>query len=91
MGSYTGDQFDLLAGSEIDMSKPVHIASYNSKRQEYLKDKTIVQKDDGKYYLTKVLSFKSPSGASDFVLGGSTNGWVEWKDKTGKTLDELFR
>ena len=91
MGAYTGDQFDLLAGSEIDMSKPVHIASYNSKRQEYLKDKTIVQKDDGKYYLTKVLSFKSPSGASDFVLGGSTNGWVEWKDKAGKTLDELFR
>lgn len=90
-GSYTGDQFDLLVGSEIDMSKPVHIESYNSKRQEYLKDKTIIRKDDGKFYLTKVLSFKSPSGASDFVLGGSTNGWVEWKDKDGKTLDELFR
>lgn len=90
-GAYTGDQFDLLAGSQIDMGKPVHLESYNSKRQEYLKDKTIIQKEDGKYYLTKVLSFKSPSGASDFVLGGSTNGWVEWKDKDGKTLDELFR
>ena len=90
-GAYTGDQFDLLAGSQIDMNKPVNIESYNSKRREYIKDKTIIQKDDGKYYLTKVLSFKSPSGASDFVLGGSTNGWVEWKDKDGQTLDELFR
>ena len=28
---------------------------------------------------------------SNFVLGGSTNGWIEWKDRDGKTLDELFR
>lgn len=90
-GSYSGERFDILPGSQIDMDKPVHIVSYNVKRQEYLEDKTIVQNPDGKYYLTKVISFKSPSGASDFVLGGSTNGWVEWKDKDGKTLDELFR
>lgn len=51
----------------------------------------IVKKSDGKYYLTKIVSFKSPSGAADFVLGGSHNGWLEWKDKKGKTLNELFR
>ena len=90
-GSYSGERFDVLPGSRIDMGKPAHIVSYNVKRQEYLDDKTIVQNPDGKYYLTKVISFKSPSGAADFVLGGSTNGWVEWKDKDGKTLDELFR
>ena len=37
------------------------------------------------------LDFNTPSGASNFVLGGSTNGWIEWKDRDGKTLDELFR
>ena len=37
------------------------------------------------------VSFTSPSSAAMFVLGGSTNGWVEWKNKDGKTLDELFR
>ncbi|RHT27454.1 DUF4357 domain-containing protein [Butyricicoccus sp. AM32-19] len=26
-----------------------------------------------------------------FVLGASANGWMKWKDKCGRTLDELFR
>ena len=46
---------------------------------------------DGKHILKVTLDFKTHSGASDFVLGGSTNGWVEWKNKDGKTLDELYR
>lgn len=90
-GTYSGESFDVLPGSEIDMSKAVNIASYNAKRQECVKDGTIIQKEDGKYYLTKVITFKTPSGASDFVLGGSTNGWVEWKSVDGKTLDALYR
>lgn len=90
-GIYSGESFEVLPDSEIDFSKAVHIASYNLKRQGLLNDGTIVKKQDGKYYLTKVLSFKTPSGASDFVLGGSTNGWMEWKDNEGKTLSDLFR
>jgi hypothetical protein len=46
---------------------------------------------NGKYKLTVSVSFTSPSSAGQFVLGGSINGWVEWKDKDGKTLDELYR
>lgn len=89
-GVYSGESFDVLPGSEIDLTKAVNIESYNAKRQECLKDGTITE-TDGKYYLTKIVSFRTPSGASDFVLGGSTNGWVEWKNKDGKTLDYLFR
>ena len=91
MGTYSGEAFDLLPGSEIDMTKPSLTQSYNAKRQECLGNGTIAKKDDGKFYLTKVLTFKTPSGASDFVLGGSTNGWTEWKDRDGKTLNDLFR
>lgn len=90
-GTYSGESFELLADSEIDFSRTVHLYSYNVKRKELLAEGGIVQKDNGKYYLTKVVSFKTPSGASDFVLGGSTNGWHEWRDKDGKTLDELYR
>lgn len=90
-GMYSGESFDVLPGSEIDIKKAVRIESYNAKRQECIDDGTIVRKENGKYYLTKILTFKTPSGASDFVLGGSTNGWAEWKDKDGKTLDQLFR
>lgn len=35
--------------------------------------------------------FKSPSAAAASIFGVPANGWVEWKDANGKTLDELKR
>ena len=35
--------------------------------------------------------FKSLSAAAATVLGRQANGWTEWKNKSGKTLDELKR
>ena len=32
--------------------------------------------------------FDSPSAAAVFVCGRSANGWVEWKDASGKMLQE---
>ena len=90
-GTYSGESFEVLPESEIDIANEVHIASYNAKRQAMVADGSIIKKDNGRFYLTKVVSFKSPSGASDFVLGGSTNGWKEWKDGTGATLSDLYR
>ena len=89
-GVYGGDKFQVLEGSEINLEKPVHLEKYNRQRKElYEKDEIVKQGD--KYILKVTLEFNTPSGASDFVLGGSTNGWVEWKNKDGKTLDEVYR
>ena len=90
-GIYNGENFEVLEGSEINMSKEVNIKKYNVQRKELLDNGGIVLSADGKYVLTTTIMFNYPSGASDFVIGGSTNGWVEWKDKDGKTLDELYR
>ena len=90
-GTYTGETFEVLPDSEIDIDKPAHLESYNAKRQALLSDGGITKDQDGKFRLQRVISFKTPSGASDFVLGGSTNGWAEWKDQSGNTLDKLFR
>ena len=90
-GVYTGERFEVQPNSEIDFSHPAKLESYNAQRQALLGDGTIVKQNDGKHSLTKIIGFKTPSGAADFVLGGSNNGWVEWKDNDGKTLDELFR
>ena len=35
--------------------------------------------------------FPSPSTAASLVCGGSANGWLEWKDDAGRTLDEVYR
>ena len=89
-GMYDGEKFEVLDGSEINMDKPAHLQSYNRLRDELLSKQSIVKAGE-KYILNVTLDFNTPSGASNFVLGGSTNGWIEWKDRDGKTLDELFR
>lgn len=35
--------------------------------------------------------FKSPSMASSTILGMRSNGWLHWKNKNKKTLDEVYR
>ena len=89
-GIYDGEKFEVLEGSQINIGKEVKLERYNKQRDELIKNGSISQ-IDGKYILSVILDFNTPSGASDFVLGGSTNGWTEWKNKDGKTLDELFR
>lgn len=90
LGIYDGEKFQVLEGSQININKPVHLARYNKQRAELLASGKISQVD-GKYFLNITIEFNTPSGASDFVLGGSTNGWVEWKNSEGKTLNEIFR
>ena len=89
-GVYDGEKFEVLEGSQINLEKPAHLPKYNRQREELLSKQSIV-KSEGRYILKITLEFNTPSGASDFVLGGSTNGWIEWKNKDGKTLDELYR
>lgn len=90
LGIYDGEKFQVLEGSQININKTVHLARYNKQRAELLASGEISQVD-GKYFLNITIEFNTPSGASDFVLGGSTNGWVEWKNSEGKTLNEIFR
>lgn len=89
-GVYDGEKFEILEGSEVDMSRRCHSDNVEKQRQTAVQNGNI-SLVDGKYRLNVSVSFTSPSSASMFVLGGSTNGWVEWKNKDGKTLDEFFR
>lgn len=90
-GVYDGEKFEVLEGSgvspEIKNSAPDRVKIL---RQTAANNGDIQQ--EGKIYrLKKSMSFSSPSYAASFVLGSSANGWIEWKNKDGKTLDELFR
>ena len=90
-GIYTGDSFDLLDGSEIDLKTVPHNKHYKELRQELINNGNIETTKTGMGILKKTLSFKSPSGAADFALGGSNNGWTEWKTAEKVTLDALYR
>ena len=89
-GVYDGENFEVLEGSEIDMSRKALSAAIEKQRQAAFANGNIAYAD-GKYKLTVSVSFSSPSSAATCILGGSNNGWTEWKDKDGKTLDELYR
>ena len=88
-GRYEEGRFDVLPGSRVAIEKPAGLERYNEQRKALLQSKTIVKDAHGRFILKKVVSFKTPSGASDFVLGGSTNGWSEWRNANGEPLDIL--
>ena len=45
----------------------------------------------GKCFRIKHFPVPSPSTAAMFCLGRAANGWIEWKDKEGNTLDSVYR
>ena len=37
--------------------------------------------------VVKDVLFDSPSGAAVFCVGGSSNGWIDWRDENNNVLD----
>lgn len=89
---YTAEGMVVLAGSKAkkDMAPSVAKGPFGKRRQGLVADGTLKLEGDFYVFQRDVL-FKSPSGASDTVAGANTNGWAVWKNKQGKTLDELKR
>ena len=85
----TTKKFVVLAGSQVDMSYTCLYKNLELQRQTALNQGKITYKD-GKHWMTESMTFDSPSGAAVFVLGGSQNGWVEWKNKDGTKLEDLY-
>ena len=81
-GVYDGEKFEVLEGSEVDMSRRCHSDNVEKQRQTAIHNEDIVCVSS-KHKLNVSVSFTSPSSAAMFVLGGSTNGWIEWKNIDG--------
>ena len=90
---FRGDKMVLLAGSKIDKNTtpswekgfPNQAAERKSLLAEH------ADEIDDVYVLKRNLPFNSPSHASSFAKGSSSNGWLDWKDPKGKTMDEVIR
>ena len=68
-------KYIVLAGSEICMTETVGVSVGVKaiRNSDYVKD-GILQRD---------VVFDSPSSAASFVIGGSSNGWSDWKTQDG--------
>lgn len=87
-GRYNKDtgHFTVLAGSDVDLSRCIQKnAVVSALRSE------LFGESSGIVELGEDLEFPTPSAAAVFVLGGSQNGWTEWVNDAGCTLDQVYR
>ena len=87
-GYYHSSGFTVLKGSLV-ASDSVPSFHWTEKREKMMKEYGAL--DNKHYVLTSDITFSSPSTAAMFCLGRPSNGWSEWKDKDGNTLDSVYR
>lgn len=82
-----GNSFILLSGSKINST-----TSNSFNRKDAYRDITnnYCNLEDGLYVLQEDYTFASPSTASSVVLGRSSNGWTDWKDEQGRSLNSVY-
>ena len=87
-GQYTEEGFVVFKGSSgrVDVTP-----SYLSRSRERLLKQGVLVIQGDRIRFERDHLFKTPSGASDCVTGGNTNGWLEWRRGDGRTLQELER
>jgi hypothetical protein len=90
---FRGNKFVVLAGSIIDKSFTPSWAKFfphaSSARNELFKKYGI---DLGETVeLIDNMPQNSPNEAASNILGRSVNAWTTWKNKDGKTMDEVMR
>jgi hypothetical protein len=92
VGEYTTEGFVVLKGSRGRVENVASIQGTSNERfRDHLITEGIMTLKEGLYIFTRDHLFASPSTAATAVMGRSANGWVEWKNPQGRTLDEVKR
>jgi hypothetical protein len=91
-GLYTEEGFVVLKGStgRYDAAPSFRQHNYFHHRQRLIDQGVMSVQGDRVLFERDYLS-KSPSFAAVCLLARAANGWGEWKDSTGRTLDEVER
>lgn len=91
-GIYTEEGFVVLQGSiGRKENVPSIIGTSSEKFRDNLISMAVMKVDGDKVVFVKNHLFRSPSMAAIALMGRSSNGWLDWKDKNGKTLDAVKR
>ena len=77
----------VLKGSRINSVHINKISEAGRKKRDWqFAENTEVR--GGRRIVKVDVRFDTPSGAAQFCVGGSANGWNEWKDEKGRRLNE---
>lgn len=91
-GLYTEEGFVVLKGS---VGRLKNVPSIIGTAGERLRDRLLIsgamRAEGDTVIFERDELFRSPSMAALALMGRTCNGWVDWKTKDGKTLDEVKR
>jgi len=90
-GEYTEDGLIVFKNSKCNLSESKTAGKWLIGKRSDLIEGGVLKKQEDVLVFTKDHIFGSPSAAAAVVLARRANGWLEWKFKTGKTLDEVKR
>lgn len=82
-GVYENQGFVVHSGSKINLESTPTLGKASTNNRTYGVDE--------KEEVTEDRNFKTPSGAAEFCLGRPANGWTEWANEKGETLDKVYR
>jgi hypothetical protein len=91
-GEFTNEGFVVYrdsTASALESTKAVTLGVHSLRKK--LKSERILIIKDNLLIFTKDYLFGSPSAAASAIMGSSMNGWKFWRNKEGKTLDEIKR
>ncbi len=90
-GNLTEDGFLVYEGSRINKENTASLGAWVLNIKNKLISEGTLKDDGDSMIFTKDFVFNSPSAAAAVVVGRPANGWTGWRNKEGKTLDELKR
>lgn len=85
------NKFVMQSGSLLSLgTAPMYnLTTAGISRRSFV-NKYCLEEYDG-YRLGRDYVFDTPSTAASYALGRSANGWTEWREQDGTTLDSVYR
>ena len=90
-GEYTEDGLVVFSGSVCNLKETPTAGNWVIGMRTDLLEKGVLVASGELLEFSSDHVFSSPSAAAAVVLGRRANGWIEWKYKDGRTLDEVKR
>lgn len=91
-GTYdkVNDQFVIVEGSILahDVTSTYRFTASDIKRKKFIQLNCGNSRNE--YKLKRDVLCSSPDEAASFVLGENANGWIEWKSKSGVSLESYI-
>lgn len=91
IGNLTEEGFLVYKDSIANKGERPSANKFVTEKRRALISEGILKQEKDTLIFTRDYIFNSPSLAASVVAGGNANGWKEWKNESGLTLDELKR